>query len=654
MPPRPSGRGGFFFTCASLRRALGCGLWPFHAKIAGHARANRIEPTVSTPPELLEEMRAIGALLQGGQYGAARTRLEPILARHPDYVEGLRLLAGTRLALGESEAAEALLRQALELDANWPPTLTTLGELLLASGRTAQAEPLLERAATGSPADPRAAWVLARLYSDSGRAAEAVRLLAPFCAAPRLDAALAAQHSGALAALGRAEEAIEFYQARVHRTGADAGAAQALVIALGAAGRTADAGRIAADLLGRGARSAELWLAQARTCLAAGEQSGAEAALRECLTLDPRQLEAHHSLAQLLWVRSGNLHQATASLDAALSRFAEDDALWGAKAAILQGAGEARAAYECLVPRTQRARAAPSLLVRAGLAALEFDPGAALILAERALHLAPASAPARTLLAAAQLGVGQAAAALELCVLLLQSAPDDQYLLALQTTALRLLGDTRYAALCDYSRLVLPLMLEPPPPWSDLGTFLADLGAALARLHAPDGHALLFQSLRRGTETTQDLTRSRDPAIAALFSAFRAPIERYLEHIGRGADPLRRRTGAGWRFNGSWSVRLRDRGFHLSHVHPRGWISSACYIELPECMRSGRSEAGTLSFGVPGILTSPTLSPEHTVRPEPGMLVLFPSYFWHGTVPFESPQSRLTVAFDAVPDRRRA
>jgi hypothetical protein len=32
------------------------------------------------------------------------------------------------------------------------------------------------------------------------------------------------------------------------------------------------------------------------------------------------------------------------------------------------------------------------------------------------------------------------------------------------------------------------------------------------------------------------------------------------------------------------------------------------------------------------------------------MLVLFPSYLWHGTVPFSSNQARLTVAFDAVPE----
>jgi hypothetical protein len=34
-----------------------------------------------------------------------------------------------------------------------------------------------------------------------------------------------------------------------------------------------------------------------------------------------------------------------------------------------------------------------------------------------------------------------------------------------------------------------------------------------------------------------------------------------------------------------------------------------------------------------------------------GTLVLFPSYFWHGTVPFSGKQTRLTVAFDAVPGR---
>ena len=64
-----------------------------------------------------------------------------------------------------------------------------------------------------------------------------------------------------------------------------------------------------------------------------------------------------------------------------------------------------------------------------------------------------------------------------------------------------------------------------------------------------------------------------------------------------------------------------------------------------------KRDQGVLTFGEPGIVTTPPLAAEYTVRPEVGMLVLFPSYFWHGTVPFSSNQARLTVAFDAVPDR---
>jgi Tfp pilus assembly protein PilF len=383
--------------------------------------------------------------------------------------------------------------------------------------------------------------------------------------------------------------------------------------------------------------------------MAEGASDRAETALRDCLRLEPRLTEAHNSLAQLVWIRTGDLAQATEALDQALRAFGNDDALWATKAAILQGAGDARGAYECLGPRAERTQAPPVLLVRAGLSALDFDPAKALSLAERALRSLPDNASARSLLTAAQLGVGDARAALKNLDTLLAHAPDDQYLIALQTTALRLLGDERYARLCDYGNLTLPLTIEPPAPWPDLASFLTDLTASLNRLHDPDGHALLFQSLRHGTETTQDLTRSSDPAIRGLFAAFAAPIERYLRHVGSGADALRRRNSGKWRFNGSWSVRLRNRGFHMSHVHPRGWVSSAFYVELPDVMTEGRTDEGVLSFGKPGILTTPSLEAEYSVRPQPGMLVLFPSYFWHGTVPFQSPQPRLTVAFDAVP-----
>jgi tetratricopeptide (TPR) repeat protein len=604
------------------------------------------------PASVLDAMRAISALLQAGQFRQAHERLEAVVAANPEFVEALRLLGGTKLALGDAAAAESLLRRALDLDPDWTPTLTTLGELLLAAGRGEEAEAVLQRAATSTRADPRAALVLARYYNDTGRAGEALAVAAPFCGRGRIDPELATQHVTALVALGRQAEAIAIYSNLAGSAPENPAPSQPLAIALNAAGRYSEAAPIAHRALARGFRTPTLCLTYAKSLMAEGASDRAETALRDCLRLDPRLTEAHNSLAQLIWIRTGDLGQATEALDQVLRAYTNDDALWATKAAILQGAGNARGAYECLAPRIERPQASPTLLVRAGLSALDFDPATARSLAERAMRALPGNASARNLLAAAQLGVGDAQGALRNIDALLTQTPDDQYLIALQTTALRLLGDERYGQLCDYRSLVVPLHIEPPAPWRDLGSFLTDLSASLNRLHDPHGYALLFQSLRHGTETTRDLTRSADPPVRALFEAFSAPIARYLEHIGRGTDALRRRNDGRWRFNGSWSVRLRDRGFHMSHVHPRGWISSAFYVELPAVMSEGRTDEGVLTFGKPSILTTPALQPEYSVRPAPGILVLFPSYFWHGTVPFQSPQPRLTVAFDAVPDPR--
>lgn len=91
-------------------------------------------------------------------------------------------------------------------------------------------------------------------------------------------------------------------------------------------------------------------------------------------------------------------------------------------------------------------------------------------------------------------------------------------------------------------------------------------------------------------------------------------------------------------------MRLRSEGFHISHIHQSGWLSSACYISLPP--EVGLGDAGALAFGVPDAELGLNLPPRRVVRPREGQLVLFPSFMWHGTLPFESEAARLTAAFD--------
>ena len=236
----------------------------------------------------------------------------------------------------------------------------------------------------------------------------------------------------------------------------------------------------------------------------------------------------------------------------------------------------------------------------------------------------------------ANLALGRADLASTQAAALRQAAPLDQQAVALQATAWRLMGDPRYGELYDYGRLVREWTIDTPPGWASLDAYLADLAQSLGVLHRLRGHPI-GQSLRGGIQTTQNLDRLDDPVIKAFFKAIDGPIRRHIAAIGAAGD---------YRFHGVWSVRLRPNGYHANHLHPMGWISSACYVALPKAVARGHE--AWIAFGEPGVPTSPRLPAQHFVKPEPGKLVLFPSYMWHGTAPFSGDEPRLAIAFDLV------
>jgi hypothetical protein len=265
--------------------------------------------------------------------------------------------------------------------------------------------------------------------------------------------------------------------------------------------------------------------------------------------------------------------------------------------------------------------------------------------ARRAVAALPGDLRAACVLAEALLANGQADQAAPVIDEVLAKVPDDQGVLALAATTWRLTGDPRYRGLYDYDAFVGGGSIAVPSGWSDLPAYLRDLVAALDRLHGRETDPI-GQSVRLGTQTRHDLLRDPDPAIQAFFRAVDAPIRAYLDGLGQGDDPVRRRKRSGYRIAGAWSVNLRPGGFHIDHVHPEGWLSSACHIEASV---ADEDQAGWLKFGQPGLPTQPRLEAERFHRPEPGRLVLFPSYMWHGTVPFTTGQRRLSIAFDVVP-----
>ena len=624
------------------------------------------------PPQLIQAMQRASALLQAGNFVLARATLEQILQTAPRFVEAHRLLAGALQALGDVVGAERTLRNAVTIDPRWAPAQAALGELLANNGRALEAERPLRLALASGRSYPRAALVLARLLNDANRPLETLEVTAPFAAAAQPDPDLLTQRATALSALDRHDEAIALYRRIVAALPNHASAELNLAATLDAAGHHRDAESTARHAIANGADTPAAHHLHARTLIASDRFDEAETAWREALRQRPTFADAQQNLAQLIWMRSGDVATASEFLDATLRTHPDDDALYTIKANLLDGAGDAQAAHAWLAERARRPGVGIDLLLSAAQSALKFDARVAHEHARRAVQAAPAHALANRLLADTLLGIGAADEAQQLVERLLRATPHDQHLIALQTTAWRLLGDPRHAEFCDYARMARGWVIDTPPGWSDLAGYLRDLGASLHRLHTLHSHPL-YNSLRGGSQTAQNLMQSEDPPIRAFFTAIDSPICRHIETIGsridqNSADPLRRRNTGTYRIKGIWSVRLRAQGYHTNHVHPQGWLSSACYIELPQTMlgndpsekNAGQNgpatsaiaeelRAGWLKFGEPGIATLPPLAAEYFIRPEPGLLALFPSYFWHGTVPFDGNDTRLTIAFDLVP-----
>ena len=170
---------------------------------------------------------------------------------------------------------------------------------------------------------------------------------------------------------------------------------------------------------------------------------------------------------------------------------------------------------------------------------------------------------------------------------------------------------------------------------------LADTLRKLHILQAPYPE----QSVRGGTQTDRPLFFNPDPVIQSARGKIMDAVLCYVGSLPvfDTQHPLFAPAHERLLFDGSWSVRLDGKGFHASHTHVNGWISSAFYVSLPD--NPGPAPSGWLALGTPPPELNLDLPAYSTVEPKPGRLVLFPSTMWHSTIPFEAGE-RLTIAFD--------
>jgi len=453
--------------------------------------------------------------------------------------------------------------------------------------------------------------------------------------------------ASALKAQQRLDEALSVYQAAAAAWPHSAVAVHNVAATLGDLGRHADSVAAARRAIAMGLKAAETRLVLARALMNTGDLDGAVEAYDAACAANALLDDAQFERCQLVWMRTGDRALALKALERDLAANPRAAPLEFVRARVLEYTGDLDGA--CAAIEALAGREPGNLVLQCQAAHMLNQAGRieeARARARQALSLAPDQFAALEAWTSACLAAGDAAGAQDGARRLLAVAPDNQQAVNLQAMVWRMTGDARFGEVYDYDAFVRPQMIDPPPGWTSRAAYLADLAAELKAAHPFRTHPF-GQSVRHGSQRP-DILSVQTPAIQAFRTAMDPLVDAYIAGAGEGGGPLRRRRAARWRIHGIWSVWLAPGGFHTDHVHPQGWLSSAFYVELPDAVSAGGRE-GWIRFGEAGIPVSPGQTAQHWVKPEPGMLVLFPSYMWHGTVPFGGDQARLTMAMDIVP-----
>lgn len=377
---------------------------------------------------------------------------------------------------------------------------------------------------------------------------------------------------------------------------------------------------------------------------------------RQLVLAHPQFAQGHETLARLLWEHGARLapsEDPLAALCAAAARQPDHHDLWLRSVNLLLSAKRAEEAL-ALIQQARQRRPTPPLLdwhEAEALDALGRHAQASARYAEAHRLLGDSHGDFLNAYARHAFRRGRVELAQSCASAAVARDARNQEAWSHLGTAWRMLGDAREHWLCDYERLVGFVEVPPPAPFADGPAFLASLSATLDTLHTASREPI-NQSVRSGSQTSGRLFGRSDGVLAATQAALQQAAQGWLRTLPQDAKHpfLSRRTDAA-RMVGSWSVKLWRAGHHSNHIHPLGWMSSAFYVALPPSIEHGGSgqHAGWLQFGQPLAELGLGLAPRRLLQPRPGHLALFPSYLWHGTVPFDDAAPRLSVAFDMQP-----
>ena len=273
--------------------------------------------------------------------------------------------------------------------------------------------------------------------------------------------------------------------------------------------------------------------------------------------------------------------------------------------------------------------------------------------AERTYRRAIAAAPdyhkPHVNLSEMMLKQGDAAAALAVCDAYLAGHRGDSGMLAFKSIVLAELGEAdSQRALVDFDRFLQSTFLSGTDGFASID----DFNSAMAN-HILDHPSLVPSPASHATRDgrhTGDLLADPKGPVAAFERLVAAAVDAYISDLPADAThPFIASAPRRWRLD-AWAVVLDGAGHQAPHIHPAAWLSGVYYVALPPGIGpAAAQDAGWIEFGRPPDDVHGSVEPPcRTIAPEEGRMLLFPSYFYHRTIPFNLPDRRISIAFDVI------
>ena len=395
---------------------------------------------------------------------------------------------------------------------------------------------------------------------------------------------------------------------------------------------------------------AEFRYLEGSICYELGDFDEADVAYRTALTLKPDYVDVHVFLNKLYWEYKRD-ELLGKSYEVGLKHNKASPALWMDYVTVLEKAERYAEAEKVRLRASGHIADRPEFLrSQAAAFARQGKAEDARKYFEKALSYDEAGVA--TKLAYARFLIQQAdyEPALAQLARVTELAPANQEAWAYRGLCWQQTGDEKAKWLNDYQRYVKPIRINAPAGYRDLNEFLDELQPVVRSFHSSLQHPI-DQTLRGGSQTFGKLFDRPHPLIQKLKGSLSGAVAAYIEELPDDPEhPLLSRKSSNFDFATSWSVWLRQCGFHVNHMHSMGWISSSFYLGLPEnSPEQDAAHEGWIKFGESNLGLGEREQIGRLIKPEVGTLVLFPSYMWHGTIPFSDNADRITTPFDIVP-----